>query len=568
MNTARLVCAFAVVLAGAIHANALRNPFIYDDYRVIVENRAMTGPMSLPVLLGVDATRPVATLSYALDRVVWGSGPFGFHLTNVLLHMLSVGLFALFVWRAADDGRHATPPGPGSTAHIIAPVAALLLAVHPLTSTAVGYISGRPEVLCAVFVFLALLSARRWMLGHGARWLAATIVCWIAALAAKETAIVFPLMVLAYDNWILRGRHLWRHAPLLTLAIVLGVVRVLVLILIENGGALDAQWSLAFVELDVVRRYFTMLVVPAGQAIFHSIAPLDGSLHPRALGGVAFVAVWVALVWTQRRRRPLVSFGLGWFLAFLLPSAVLVMLDRGEPMADHRVYLAGCGVFLLTGLLADRIWQAMAGAQRATRVVLVAGFAAVLAAFGGRTLVRNALWSNPVLVWLDAAERAPNDWLPNRVLGEELHRANRHDEAIAAFRRALALAPDQVSTYGKLGVCLSEQGDLAGAEAAFSTLRRFDAASTEASNGLATIALLHGRIAAARAGYLQTLAIDPSNVPARRGLIVIEEGPGGNAAEALRWCRDIKRLEPESPGVDECIRKHESGIGTGRDRER
>ena len=563
---AQLMCAFAVVLAGAINANALRNPFIYDDYRLIVENRAMAGHMSLGVLLGLDATRPVATMSYAADRLVWGSGPFGFHLTNLVLHMLVVGLFALLVWRLADDLRNSSAQSASSVRpEIAAPVAAMLMAVHPSVAVAVGYISARPEAICAVFVLLALLSARRWMLDHGGIWLGAAVLCWLIALGAKETALMFPFLALAYDRWLLpdaplsrRHRLLFLHGPLISLAVVLGVMRLMVFIVLEHAGVLAIQWPLALVELDVTRRYFAMLLVPAGQSIFHAIAPIDSWLQPRAIGGLALITFVGWLIWWQRRTRPLISFGLLWFVLFLVPSAALVVLDRGEPMADHRVYLAASGVLLVVGVAIERLWNRMADAQPATRAVLAAGFVALVLALSGRTVLHHATWRNPIIVWLNAAERAPKDWLPARVLGEELHRANRHGEAIATFKRSLQLGPDQSSTYGPLGVCLTETGDLNSAEAAFATLRRFQPQSAEASNGLATVALLRGSVEAAQRGYLETLQFDQSNVPARRGLVVIAEGPGANPADALRWCRDIKRLEPESPDVDACIRRNEA----------
>jgi tetratricopeptide (TPR) repeat protein len=230
-------------------------------------------------------------------------------------------------------------------------------------------------------------------------------------------------------------------------------------------------------------------------------------------------------------------------------------------MAEHRVYLASCGIFLAAGALADRVWSWMAVSHRATRGVLVAGFIALLLTLGGRTFLRNALWNRPVLVWLDAAERAPNDWLPHRLLGEELHRAGQHAEAIAAFTRAIQLAPGEVSSYGKLGVCLSEQGDLKAAEAVFLKMRGLDARSPEASNGLATIALLGGNLETAKRGYLETLGLDPENVGARRGLAVVAEGPGGNPADALRWCQEIKRLDPDATGINECIARNQARIG-------
>ena len=78
----------------------------------------------------------------------------GFHVTNVLLHMLNVVLLFQLAWRF-EKGRL-----------LAAFAASTLLAVHPMMTEAVGYISGRSEVLCATFFMLAMMSGRRWLEGR------------------------------------------------------------------------------------------------------------------------------------------------------------------------------------------------------------------------------------------------------------------------------------------------------------------------------------------------------------------------------------------------------------------
>ena len=114
-------------------------------------------------------------------------------------------------------------------------------------------------------------------------------------------------------------------------------------------------------------------------------------------------------------------------------------------------------------------------------------------------------------------------------------------------------------------MCLSELGDLAGAKKAFEQLRALDWRSAEASNGLATVALLSGHFEEAKRGYLATLALDPPNVAARHGLAVIEERDGGNPAEALRLCEEIRTLAPDTPGNDECISRNKARLAGKRD---
>src|SRR6476660_9544832 len=116
--------------------------------------------------------------------------------------------------RVAEDRRRIRPLNAADPV-IVAMTASLLFAVHPMMTEAVGYISGRSEVLCATFFLLALLCARRWMREGGvASWLA-SVGLWIAALLTKEIAMALPVVLLCYDRLILRGTAVERRRRLL-----------------------------------------------------------------------------------------------------------------------------------------------------------------------------------------------------------------------------------------------------------------------------------------------------------------------------------------------------------------
>jgi hypothetical protein len=83
-----LLSALPAMLGVLVYLNALQNPFVYDAFHTVVENASLGNPSDIRTLILHDVSRPVVNFSYAIDRAIWGSGPFGFHLTNVLLHAL------------------------------------------------------------------------------------------------------------------------------------------------------------------------------------------------------------------------------------------------------------------------------------------------------------------------------------------------------------------------------------------------------------------------------------------------------------------------------------------------
>src|SRR3972149_829116 len=87
-----------------IYLNSLSNQFAYDDEFTLVDNYFVKTWNNLPLLFSKDyfrysgelSYRPVVTLSYFIDYTLWKLNPFGFHLSNTLLHTLnSVLLFLL-----------------------------------------------------------------------------------------------------------------------------------------------------------------------------------------------------------------------------------------------------------------------------------------------------------------------------------------------------------------------------------------------------------------------------------------------------------------------------------------
>ena len=230
MPWSRLAIGVAVLLAGLVYVNALDNPFVYDDRRLIVENRSIRPPLNLEAVVLREVARPAVNISYAIDRVLWGPSPAGFHVTNVLLHMLNVALLFEFVRR-------------GTGRIVSAFLAAAVFAVHPMMTQAVGYISGRAEVLCTTFVLMALAAARRWMLGGRGVWLAATFGLWVLALASKETAVMFVAVAFVYDRLVLVGtaadrrrRLLWMHMPFIGFVVFAMTVRLAVFAFLEHPG--------------------------------------------------------------------------------------------------------------------------------------------------------------------------------------------------------------------------------------------------------------------------------------------------------------------------------------------
>jgi tetratricopeptide (TPR) repeat protein len=474
-----------------VYLNALRNPFVYDDYHTVVENTSIEHLSNFRGIVLHDVTRPIVNLSYAVDRALWGAKAVGFHVTNVLLHVVNVILLFMLARRLADASDRAV---------LTAFAAAVLLAIHPMMTEAVGYISGRSELLCATFFLPAFMAGRRWLRGDGIVWPVATVALWCAALATKEIGAMFPFVLLCYDVCVVRPpaderRRRVRavHLPLIGAAVAAGLVRVAILARIEAPGQAALHWPYALIALDVVRRYVVLLIYPRGQALFHEVARIDGLFEWRALLAVGAIGVLVWIIWRLRPVDGVVSFGLAWFLLLLVPSAVLTILDQGEPMAEHRVYLASCGLFIAAGAGIGRLdaWAARAGAR--ARPLVPVMLTVVVLSFGVDTLARNAVWASPVALWRESVDLAPTHYRPHLLLGEALQDEGRRDDAIAEYRTAIRLRPADATGHTKLGAILVTSGRAAEARQEFVTATELEPRDETARRALQFLDRMEGR---------------------------------------------------------------------------
>jgi cytochrome c-type biogenesis protein CcmH/NrfG len=565
------LAAVAVILATIVYANVSDGPFVYDDRLTVTGNPSIRELTDLRAIVLYDLFRPVVNLSYAVDFARSGLDPSGYHFTNVLFHAVNVALlFWLALVLARDRGhREDAAPLPETAPAWIAFSTAALFAVHPMMTEAVTYISGRSELLCTTFVLASLLGLRRFLLRGSLSGLAVGLTAFVLGLASKENAAMVPFVLLAGelllfpgDSAVQRKRLIRWHLPFVGLITVAGLARVAVFMGVERGAGAVGLWHNALTEVGVVWRYLGLLLLPVGQSIMHPVATVTRVASPSvvfAVLGLGFVAGAVIFL---RSKLPLLCFGLAWFFLLLAPAHVIPLQ---EAMAEHRVYSASCGFFMaiaVLGVLALERAGRRVPLVNARVGLVVLGAAIVLLAVA--TTIRNRAWADPVVLWGDAARQAPDTWGAQYAFADALRGADRCEEAVPVYERAIALIPNELSAHLNLGICLAELGRFDDAFAAFAGARSIAPESAKVYNNLGTLAARSGRLQEAREHLLTAVRVDPGNVQARLSLVRLAETVFDDPAEAARLCREIARIDPKVPGVRECVERNERLVAQRR----
>lgn len=549
--------ALLVVLTAAAYLNALDNPFVYDDHDTVVANASLVDLANVKFILVYSPFRPVVNLSYAFDRWAWGYRPFGYHLTNLVLHAIAVMLFFAWLRRLLQDA------GLERGEEFAAFTGAALLALHPMQTEAVAYVSGRSELLCAVWFLAALLLARSAMRSGSRLSTAGAVTCGVLAIASKETGLVLPVVVLAYA-WLLRRpddavrwKRLWVvMVPALVLLGSLGIYRLVMLSAVSRGSS--APLLNLLTQSVVIWRYVRLLAWPWGQSIMHGVHRASSLLDPLGWLSLAAMAAVCAAAWRTRRSYPLAAFGLVWFLAALAPSSSVIPLREG--MAEHRVYLASAGIFLAGTALVSRLADRWSGTVRRRSAAAV--FACLVVLFG-LTVLRNRVWSDPVALWTEATLRAEGMWEPHYALADSLRERGECAAAVPEYRQVVAIRANHRDAYTNLGICLAQTGQLEEAERAFRQVLEIDPRFARGYTNLGALALVANDPSLARDYYREAIAQDPGNVLARMQLASLYEKTFHDYHAAARMCGEARQLAPSTPGVVECVERNQRLAAAG-----
>jgi len=438
-------------VAVAAYANSLGNGFAYDDNLVILRNPVVTEARWTEALLGPywwwagegsGLYRPVTLASFILQWKVFGGGPLGFHVVNVLLHVM----VTLGVWSLARS-----LAGPAA-----ALAGALWFAIQPIHVEAVANVVGFGELAATLAVLCACLLWLRsaaWPPGGRAVGLGVIAALYLVGLGAKEIAVSLPALILLVEL----GRpgpaglreRLSRAGPLLlSLAAVLSAY--LVLRLSVLGSITGEVVAPALRGLDTGQRVFTaltlwpeyvrLLVFPAVLSADYAPGVLDiaRSLTPAVWVGALVLLGWVAAAIGLRRRTPTLAVGLAWFLIAVLPVSNLPFA-AGVLLAERTLYLPSVGgALVVAGLVGG--FLAVSRPRRTVRL------AAALAALAGcvlfvRTVTRNPTWWSTYTMVSALAEEHPESYLALQHLGAGLARVGDQDGAARAYDTALELVP-------------------------------------------------------------------------------------------------------------------------------
>jgi tetratricopeptide (TPR) repeat protein len=560
--------ALLIFLAACLpYIGTLRADFVWDDDLLVVDHAYYRDPtlfwstFTRNLIFSPNYFRPVGLLTLFADFQLHGFQPWGYHLTNVLLHA-AVSALAYLLLRRLLGG----VPGPefSRKPEWLPFGLALIFAWHPIHVETVSFVAGRFDLLCALFYLLALLLGLASLppfdqaqgrpfdqaqgkpgsgqtqevkaLGWRIALATGAGLSFLLALTAKEMAVTLPLALIACYAYCAprHTSHVSRlsfHATRLWPVILsLGLAAALYLGLrIWGLGYLYVSQPQAGLAVGnplqhllligySLTRYLRLLIFPWGglSPVHYANLPLPVNDLPAWLALGLTLGLLLALAWAIHKQVRMAWLGLA-FAITLLPVVNLLPLELsgGAFISERFAYLPSFFFLAAVGASGVRLPKF----QRLRKSVAAAGLAVLALAGLAGVLVTAPHWRNDATLWTWAAQRAPRSDLPWVNLAVQAGNRGQADQALEYANRALILNPDNASAHDAAGLALFLLGDHAGAERAFRNGLALDPDNAHLWSNLAGAIREQGRPEEASQLLLdQALARDPTLWTAYLGL--------------------------------------------------
>ncbi|MGA2507112.1 MAG: tetratricopeptide repeat protein [Chitinispirillaceae bacterium] len=465
---------------------------------------------------------------------VWGDSPSGYHLLNILLHVLSALLLVRILRKLGVRG---------------AWLAGGIFALHPVMVESVAWITELKNTLSGIFFLGAALAYLTFTDGRKRQWYVLSSGLFILGLLSKTAIAPFPLAMLAVVWW-KRGRLSWRRdiVPLLPF-VMAGILSGLVTFHVERTfvGAEGRLFSFSFIERcliagRVIWFYLSKVFWPVNLVFIYPRWAVNAGVWWQYLFPIAAL-LGGGLLWAVRgrwRSPPAVFF---YFTMMLLPVIGFfnVYAFLFSFVADHWLYYAAIGPIAMSAGLIDRALGSVKGERRFLKPVTIGVLLTVL---GLLTWKQSGMYADAETLYRTTIRKNPACWMAYNNLGLIMNRIGRTDEAVAFYRKALEINPLSAESCYNLGTLLAKTGQVDEATLYCRKAIAINPNHVEAYNNLGNILMQTGQMNEAVGCYRKALEINPLSAESYYNLGTLL-AKTGQVDEATLYCRKAIAINPD-----------------------
>jgi len=467
-----------IVLGYLIYSNTFASSFQLDDQSIILENDLIKNLSRFLASWKFGYTRYFSYLTFALNYHFHQLDVFGYHLVNLVVHLLST----LFVWQftlLTFDTPVLKKDKITQHKEKIAFFVALVFLAHPLQTQAVTYIVQRLTSLATLFYLASMffyvksrLVREKRMQKRGIFFILFVFIA-ILGFYSKEITFTLPIMIVLYEFFFLQKKNKkFLRKELLLLVPLLLVLFAFVLLTFQPAvvfapkksylGEDITSYNYLLTQFRVLVVYLRLLFLPIHQVVDYYF-PISTSLWEfNTLLGLGLLSSIGILAWKLFKKYRLLSFSIAWF--FLTLSIESSIIPIKDVIFEHRLYLPmfGFALFTVSGFYYLLIYlnqrlknnKTKSEAWESNLTILILAWVAMLSIL---SYERNKIWQTEISFWEDNAAKAPLKVRPFYNLGNSYSNAGKLAEAQTAYERVLRMKPDHLDARNNLAVVLADQ---------------------------------------------------------------------------------------------------------------
>lgn len=443
---------------------AIRNQFVsFDDPHYIVDNPYIKGftAENLKTIFFTDANNlgnyhPITILSFAVNYSTSGLDPAGYHLVNVLLHLLNTLLvfqLAMHLFIRIGSGR----------TQLLSSVTALLFGIHPLHVESVAWVSGRKDLLYTCFYLLSLLVYIRYLDKKAVKYYLLSLLFFLLSLLSKGMAVTLTFSVIALDYFFKRDlftkKIILEKIPFFLLSLVFGIISI---------SVQQAQGATEIIKFGVFDRavfacygftqYLIKFIFPYKLCGYYPYPDLKAANIPGTYYLTiipAFLSILLFIYFLLIRPNRTIIFGILFF--FINVMFVLQFFPVGSAvMADRYTYLSSFGIFFLAASGFGYLIQKFTTA----RTLLISLFIIYSLSLSAVSTRRCADWHDSYSFWNDVMTKYPHFYPAYNNLGEMYETDGRNEEAITVFSNSIVANKNNPNAYFHRGSIYGKSGRL------------------------------------------------------------------------------------------------------------
>ena len=521
MDKLKLITSVVLILITVFAAflPSLKCGFInWDDYKYIVDNTAITS-LSLTSLKTIFTSffvvhyQPLTILSYSFDYQYYKLNPFGYHLTNLILHIFNCLLVFYFIFLLSKNI--------GASL-----ITTIFFGIHPLRVESVVWISERKDVLYAFFYLSSMISYIYYLTKNNKlKYYFFSLFLFLCSLLSKSMAVTLPFVLLLLDYYLKRKPEkisFLNKVPYFCLSFIFSSIAILGSYL-DNALRSESHYNffsmLSVACYDIVF-YITKLLFPLRLSCLYPYYSSEFNLV-YLYSIIAVILLCVGLILSIRYTKKILFGGL-FFVITLLPALYVELI-----VADRYSYISSIGIFFILASFLCWFYDKRRKLLVLLFVVVITTILSVI------TYNRSKVWHDGISLWSNALSTNSNSAKIYNNRGVAYSDLGKHNEAILDYKKALEIDPYNADSYNNLGVSLLNKKEYSQALAEFNKTLRINPHYSQAYYYIAMIYGILDNHQEAIKFCKKTIQIDPNNAKAY-ALLCSAYGNIGNFTEAVQ----------------------------------